>query len=107
MITQLREKPQNPFVPVATVLRDIDAFAQQFSFKINHDTDDLGPMKCAYLQTGRGNVFVLFGYALRSSPPMKVDLGIVTESNDLDGVLRDIKRELRLTKKDVVLRELA
>lgn len=106
MITQLPERPDRAFIPIVTLRRSIDGLAQQFQFKLFHDRDDLGPIKCAYLRTGSGNVFVLFAYAYRSSPPHLVDVGIPRDANDPDVALRDIIRELQLDRSDVIRRDL-
>lgn len=105
MITQLPERPDRPFIPMITVRRSIDGLAQQFHFKIFHENDDLGPLKCAYLKTDLGNVFVVFAYAYRTTPPDMFDIAIPQDAGDRDFALRDIIRELRLDRGDVRRRD--
>ena len=62
------------FVPIAALRRRLDDLARQFRFDIKDDEDDLGPIRCAYLQTEEGNAFLLRRY--RSYPEDFVDLFI-------------------------------
>ena len=103
---QLSTKPADvTFVPMLTVERDIDALAKSGRFKIFQDEDDLGPIKCAYLETSKGNVFVVFAYVYRSVPKAMTDIAIPSGLKTTADVLRDITRELGLKETEVTPRD--
>jgi hypothetical protein len=62
-------------------------------------------MRCAYLKTGRGNVFMLFAYAFRSTPRGYCDLAILSGLKKPNLVIEDILGELRFDKRDILPRD--
>jgi hypothetical protein len=105
VLTQLKKRPDGTFVPILTLKSELEDIAKAIGFKIFQDADDLGPMRSAYLRTSRGNVFMLFAYALRSAPKCFCDLGILTGLKRPSQVLEDILSELRFDKRDVLPRD--
>jgi hypothetical protein len=94
---------QVDFVPVAALPRSLDALAREFNFQIEEDLDDLGPMRCAYLQTERGRLFALCRYA--NYPREIVDLFVPSEDGDEEAVLSEIIHELAVSPSEVMYTE--
>jgi hypothetical protein len=88
-----------------TLKSELDDIASAVGFKVYQDSDDLGPMRCAYLKTGRGNVFMLFAYAFRSTPKGYCDLAIPAGLKKPNLVIEDVLSELRFDKRDVFPRD--
>lgn len=88
------------FVPIGALRRSLDGLANQFGFKIEEDTDDLGPVRCAYLETGCGNRFLLRRYA--SYPDDMVDLFIPTRLPDYQQAVDDIIDELHVRRDQLI-----
>jgi hypothetical protein len=94
---------QTDFVPVAALPRSLDVLAQKFGFTVEEDLDDLGPLTCAYLQTGQGRHFVLCRY--RTYPREVVDLFVPSEQEDQKDVLAEIIAELAILPSEVMRTE--
>ncbi|HEY5828809.1 MAG: hypothetical protein ACAH24_14540 [Hyphomicrobiaceae bacterium] len=105
MITQLDRRPDGTFVPMLTLKSELEDIASAVGFKVYQDSDDLGPMRCAYLKTGRGNAFMLFAYAFRSTPKGYCDLAIPAGLKKPNLAIDDILRELRFDKRDTLPRD--
>lgn len=105
MVTQLDKRPDGTLVPMLTLRSEIEDIAAAIGFKIYHEADDLGPMRCAYLKTARGNVFMLFAYAFRTTPKGYCDLAILSGLKKPSAVVEDILNELRFDKRDVLPRD--
>jgi len=102
MLRQLRPSitRRTDFVPIAALRRRLDDLARQFRFDIKDDEDDLGPIRCAYLQTEEGNAFLLRRY--RSYPEDFVDLFIPFPLRERPDILMDIIGELHIGDGDVL-----
>jgi hypothetical protein len=91
------------FVPVAALRRSLDGLAKEFGFKIADDNDDLGPVRCAYLETGDGNRFLLRRYS--SYPAEIVDLFIPSRLPNHAQAVDDIIGELNVGRDDMIAGE--
>ena len=87
------------FVPVAAVLRSLDALAIKFRFAVVDDTDELGPLSCAYLTTEHGYQFALCRYA--SYPTNVVDLLVPSEHEDDNDGINEIISELAISPSEI------
>lgn len=94
---------QTDFVPVAALPRSLDALAAKFGFDVEDDLDDLGPIRCAYLQTAKGWNFALCRY--RNYPREMVDLFMPSAQEDEEDVLAEIIRELAIAPDEVMRTE--
>lgn len=105
MLKQIDKPAAITFIPVISVGRDLDELAKEFKWKVFQDQDDLGPMRCAYLETKAGTKFVVFQYAYRSSPKGIVDIAIPSGLDNLQVAIRDIVESLKLGDDDFAVRE--
>jgi len=88
------------FVPIGALRRSLDGLANEFGFKIEEDTDDLGPVRCAYLETDDGNRFLLRRYS--SYPDQIVDLFIPAQLPDYELAVEDIIDELNVRRDEMI-----
>ena len=105
MLKQLDHRPDGNFVPVQTLRRDLDTLAKAFHLQVHKEKDDLGSIRCAYLETTRKSKFVLFAYAHRAAPKGFVEVGILSGLKDPDTIVKDVHKELRVDKSDVLPRD--
>jgi hypothetical protein len=88
------------FVPVGALRRNLDRLAREFGFRIEEESDDLGPVRCAYLETGDGNRFLLRRYA--SYPDDMVDLFVPSQQPNCLGALDNIAGELKMRRDEII-----
>jgi hypothetical protein len=88
------------FVPVGALRRSLDGLARELGFKIEENTDDLGPVRCAYLETEDGNRFLLRRYA--SYPDQMVDLFSPSRLPDYPRAVDDIIDELKVGRDELI-----
>ena len=88
------------FVPIGAIRRNLDGLAKQFGFKVEQDVDDLGPIRCAYLETEDGHRFLLRRYS--SYPDEMVDLFIPSRLPDHEKTVDDIIDELNVRRDEMV-----
>lgn len=92
---------QVDFVPIAALRRRLDDLARELGFDVKDDEDDLGPIRCAYLETAEGHYqFLLRRY--RSYPEEMVDLFIPFPLSKRKGVVEEIIDELNVAPRDVL-----
>jgi len=106
VLKQLDSRPEGNFVPVATLRRELDALAKEFRFKVHREKDDLGSLRCAYLETSAKSRFVLFAYTHRTAPRGYVEVGILSGLEDPGGTVKDVLKELRVARSDVLTRDM-
>jgi hypothetical protein len=94
---------ETDFVPIGALRRSLDRLAQQFGFKIEEETDDLGPVRCAYLEMQDGHRFLLRRYA--SFPDQMVDLFVPSRLPDYEAALNQIADELGLRRDEIIAGE--
>ncbi len=94
---------ETDFVPVGALRRSLDGLAREFGFKVEEETDDLGPVRCAYLETQDGHRFLLRRYA--SYPEEIVDLFIPSRLQDYNEALNRIVDELKLRRDEIIAEE--
>src|SRR5437773_6828615 len=88
------------FVPIGALRRSLDGLANEFGFKIEEDTDDLGPIRCAYLETDGGSRFLLRRYSSYSDD--MVDLFIPTRLPDYQRAVDDIIDALNVRRDQLI-----
>jgi len=91
------------FVPVGALRRSLDGLAREFGFKIEEENDDLGPVRCAYLETEDGHRFLLRRYA--SYPDEIVDLFIPSRLPNYQEALNQIADELKMRRDEFIAGE--
>jgi hypothetical protein len=91
------------FVPVGVIRRNLDELAAQFGFVVEDGTDDLGPVRCAYLETEDGSRFLLRRYT--SYPEGVVDLFIPSRLPDHEKAVDAIIDELEVGRDELVATE--
>ena len=91
---------ETDFVPVGALRRSLDGLAREFGFKVEEENDDLGPVRCAYLETEAGHRFLLRRYA--SYPDEMVDLFIPSRLADYQEALNQIVDELNMRRDEIV-----
>jgi hypothetical protein len=97
MITTIKRSSMGDvdFVPIAAVLRSLDALAVKFHFDVVDGADELGRLSCAYLKTEHGYKFALCRYA--SYPIGVVDLLVPSEHEDDEDGIDEIISELAIS----------
>jgi hypothetical protein len=80
--------------------RNLDKLAAQFGFTVEDDADDLGPVRCAYLETESGNRFLLRRYS--SYPEEVVDLFIPSRLPDHEKTVDAIIDELKVARDEII-----
>jgi hypothetical protein len=88
------------FVPVGALRRNLDKLAAQFGFAVADDADDLGPVRCAYLETETGDRFLLRRYS--SYPEEVVDLFIPSRLPDHEKAVDAIIDELKVGRDEII-----
>lgn len=88
------------FVPIGALRRSLDGLAREFGFRVEEENDDLGPVRCAYLETEDGHRFLLRRYS--SYPEEMVDLFIPSRLPDYQEALNNIVDELKMRREEII-----